>query len=421
MNIVSGFIAGIVLAARAIVPGETAPTPARHFASPVFVQEAAKTPLLTMRDRSVLRGKLRLKESDTPEEELKESAPPPPPKKEVNVSPDVFGVYLTPSSAGRESFLQETLKNLSDAGGSAIVVDVKGSYVYFNSKSPLANELDLVRPLYDLPAIIKAAHDNDIYVIGRFIAVKDAGFTARVPASRIYNPERTRVLTQTWIDPEDPTALEYNGQIICELAASGIDEINLDYIRFSTAEVGALRVYSGEAKADKIEKFVVMARNAIDTCGPKTKLGLSTFAILGWNYESNLATLGQDVVRMAPIVDIISPMAYPQTFSVGAYYNPAIHPRSRMYYLVNRTLTGYAELLGEEHTHKIRPWIQGYFTTARDMREQIDAIYDAGLCGYTVWSAGNHYGHTYQAMRTETNRPERCAKPDYPSVKPDWF
>jgi hypothetical protein len=130
----------------------------------------------------------------------------------------------------------------------------------------------------------------------------------------------------------------------------------------TTAAVGALRVFSGQEKADRVEKFVTMAREAIDECGNgSTRLGLSTYAILGWAYDINVATLGQDVVRFAPLVDIISPMAYPATFTSPEYYIPGKSKGSRDYWLVYRTLTGYAELLGPEHQDKIRPWIQGYY------------------------------------------------------------
>jgi len=100
-------------------------------------------------------------------------------------------------------------------------------------------------------------------------------------------------------------------------------------------------------------------------------------------------------------------MAYPSTFAIGAYYDPAKHPRSRMYYLVYQTLKGYAELLGEEHASKLRPWIQGYYITNKDMRDEIDAVYDAGACGFTVWSAGNYYDILYKVF-PDVAIPDRC-------------
>ncbi|MDO8649532.1 MAG: putative glycoside hydrolase [Candidatus Peregrinibacteria bacterium] len=320
------------------------------------------------------------------------------------------GVYLTGPSVGRRPFLEDTLTALGESNGDAIVFDVKGSFVYFHANAPIAEELNLKRPLYELPDILAFAHERGIYTIGRFIAIKDEGFTTAMPEARMRNPKTGTVLSYNWIDPMHGAAIDYNMQVLCELASSGIDEVNLDYIRFSTADVGALRILSGQEKADRVEVFLRAARDTINRCGPQTKLGISTYAILGWSYQTNLETLGQDVVRFAPLVDIISPMAYPATFAANAYYNPAKHPVSRMYYLVFRTIQGYAELLGPDHAHKLRPWIQGYGVTVKNMQDQMRAVYDAGACGFTVWNANNAYAPTYAAMKTR-EVPERCKVP----------
>jgi len=319
------------------------------------------------------------------------------------------GVYLGAVNVARAEFLDGTLQSLKETAGSAVIFDVKGGGVLYRSGAPMAMDLSLVRSIYDLPAVIEKLHAQGFEVIGRFVAIKDEAFTLKRPDTRVKHPVTGRVLNQTWIDPSNDDAIAFNMQVICELAAAGMDEINLDYIRFSTAEVGALSVLSGEEKADRVEKFIRAARDTIDRCGPKTRLGLSTYAILGWQYDANVETLGQDVVRFAPFVDVISPMAYPATFAVGAYYNPAKHPRSRMYYLVYRTLEGYKELLGPEHSWKIRPWIQGYGVTTKNMADQIDAVYDAGSCGFLVWNAMNNYSPTYAAMGIQVP-PSHCAK-----------
>ncbi len=339
------------------------------------------------------------------EEEPQREEVPPPLHDEAYLSH--VGVYLSPSSVKKEKFFVETMDDLLEAGGDALIIDVKGSAVYFDADVPMAKELGLLRPQYDLATIIQKAKDRGIYTLARFVAIKDGGLTAARPDTIIKNPSTGRQIGFEWVDPENEVAQEYNQQVLCELAKAGIDEINLDYIRFSTAEVGALRVYSGSEKAKKVESFVRMARDTIDACGSDTKLGISTYAILGWNYDINVETLGQDVVAFAPLVDVISPMAYPATFAENAYYDPSRHPISRMYYLVWRTLTGYQELLGPEQAKKLRPWIQGYSVNTKNMQDQMKAVYDAGLCGFTVWSAGNSYGYTYSAMKT-WERPDGC-------------
>ncbi|MDD3896644.1 MAG: putative glycoside hydrolase [Candidatus Peribacteraceae bacterium] len=320
------------------------------------------------------------------------------------------GVYLTADSVANASFYSQTLDRLQQAGASAFVVDVKGSYVYFPTTSSLAEEMKLVRPLYELPEIVSIAKQKGIYVIARLIAASDPVFGLRNPDVRIRHPQTGVAVGSKWVDLGHPTTIEYNKQVIRDIVTAGVDELNIDYIRYPTEYAQWQIGLTGQQKADRIEKFVQMARQTIDEYNPSVLLGLSTYAILGWNYPVNLEPLGQDVIRFAPLVDIISPMAYPSTFAAGAYYNPATHPRSRMYYLVYQTLKGYAELLGEEHAAKLRPWIQGYYITNKDLRDEIDAVYDAGACGFTVWSAGNHYDILYKVF-PEVNIPERCLIP----------
>ncbi len=330
------------------------------------------------------------------------------PKKPIRGNNKV-GVYLTAPSAGNDTFLEETMDRLKAAGGSAFVFDVKGPFVYFQSNAQMANELNMVRPFYDLPEIIAKAKERNLYTIARFVASKDAIFASRKPEVLIRHPQTNIAPGYEWVDLSHPDVLAYNRQILKEIVVSGVDEINLDYIRYPT-EYAQWRIgLTGSQKAYRIEKFVRMARKVIDRYGPDTKLGISTYAILGWNYKVNLEPLGQDVVRFAPYVDIISPMAYPSTFANGAYFNPAINPRSRMYYLVYKTLMGYREILGEEHEKKLRPWIQGYYVTNQDMRDQMDAVFDAGSCGFTVWSAGNYYDVPYKVL-PDIKIPKWCRK-----------
>lgn len=319
------------------------------------------------------------------------------------------GVYLTAGSMKRDGFFDETMDAVIAAGGNAIVFDVKGGKVYFQTDAPLAMEIDTVHPIYDLPAVIAAAHTKGLYTIGRFIAVKDPLLSARLPGAQLFDQRTRRGLGGDWVDAAAPATIVYNRQILIDLVSSGIDEVNLDYIRYPTDYSFDAIGLSGVEKADHLETFIRMAREVIDTVHPQTKLGMSTYAILGWDFALNVENLGQDFVRFAPLLDVISPMAYPSSFSAYAYYDPATHPRSRAYWLVYRTLTGYADLLGPDQAQKIRPWIQGYFMTSQEIHDEIDAVYDAGFCGFQFWNAQNNYGPAYAAMTlTDGSRPDRC-------------
>ncbi|MDD5751788.1 MAG: putative glycoside hydrolase [Candidatus Peribacteraceae bacterium] len=334
--------------------------------------------------------------------------PEPPSLTSAAVPPAQIGVYLTEGSVKNRKFLLETLDRMQTMTGAAIIFNVKGGYVHFDSDSPLAEELNLLRPSYNIAEIIALARERGIYTIGRFIAVKDPNLARAVPDAQIRHPKTERSVGNVWVDASHPMVLAYNAEVLEDLVQAGIDEVNLDYIRYPTEYAMAGIGLTGQEKADRLEQFIRMARSVIDRNGGKTKLGISTYAILGWNFPVNFESVGQDIARFAPMVDVISPMAYPATFAAGAYYNPAKHPRSRMYYLVYRTLTGYAELLGDQ-AWKIRPWIQGYGITRKNLQDEIDAVFDSGACGFTIWSAGNTYGLFYE-LAPSVRQPEECRK-----------
>lgn len=317
-------------------------------------------------------------------------------------------MYLTPNSAANAETVQGTMQSTISNMGNALVVDVKGSFVYFATDAALANELGLVRPIVDLSALVEEAHKNGMYVIGRYIAMKDPSLATKVPETQIKNTYTGRGIGSVWVTPNHPITLEYNRQILSDLIDTGIDEINFDYIRYPTEYNQAAINLSGEEKAEQLLEFLQMARNLVHEKQATTKLGASTYAILGWNFPVNFEPLGQDIPRYAEILDVISPMAYPSTFAAGSYYDPAVHRGSRNYYLVHKTLLGYQELMGK-NAWKLRPWIQGYYMTQKALEDEMQAVYDANVCGFMVWSAQNYYDEAYKALkRTALNMPSSC-------------
>lgn len=339
--------------------------------------------------------------------------PPPVPERKIahpatrNGPHPEHGVFLTTSSAADDAFMEDTMRRIADIAHPALVIDIKGSNVYIPSGAPMATEMGLVRPIVKLPVIVEEAHRKGIAVIGRYIALKDPSLASRKPETQIRHPLRSRSVGNLWVDGENATTLQYNREILEELVTSGIDEINFDYIRYPTEYAQTDIRLSGKEKAEHIGAFLRMARDVIDVSGRDVKLGISTYAILGWNFPVNFEAVGQDIPEFAKIVDVISPMAYPSTFAMNAYYDPARDNGSRMYHLVWKTIMGYRELVGPENVHKIRPWIQGYGVTEKNMHDQIQAAFDAGACGFTVWNASNAYGPAYKAMGS-MQMPEHC-------------
>ena len=102
-------------------------------------------------------------------------------------------------------------------------------------------------------------------------------------------------------------------------------------------------------------------------------------------------------------------MAYPSSFTDPSYYDPAKNEGSRAYHLVYRTLSGYKNLLPPSQVSKIRPWLQAYYMTPQEITDEIHAVYDAGMCGFTFWNANSNFTSAYPAMSNARSfRPDRC-------------
>ncbi|MFH0776525.1 MAG: putative glycoside hydrolase [Patescibacteria group bacterium] len=317
-----------------------------------------------------------------------------------------IGVYIHMNNVANHKVLKAEIAKLQKLQNAAIVFDVKGSFVYFSSDSAIAKKYGLIKPLYDLPKIIAELQEAGIYTIARVIAIKDPQLAFKNSSTWLKNPWTGQPALE-WVDPTDAEVLEYNHEVIAEIVAAGIDEINLDFIRYPDKFTSAFLGLTGEQKIHNILNFVQMVRDTINAQKRNTILSLDTFAVIPWEDANQTArALGQDVRKLAELADIIAPMLYPSTFSRDnqKYYATGT---SFEYSTVYLSLKKYARLLGSENAKKLRPWIQGFYTTTKQMRDQISAVFDAGFCGFTVWDIQNDYSETYKILG-EIGVPTNC-------------
>lgn len=416
----------VIATSAAIARTVTTPTPrpsVRHGAAPVSSVSTSSVrstrPVGTNESRAALRARLRAERrvtlTDDKKAELRQAFDAAAAEAATSnlAMLRAIGPFLAQTSTGRDDFLTKIADRIAESEKTpGVIFDVKGPHVYFATTSPLAEKLNRIDVSYDLPHVLSLLKERGIYTMARFIALKDPGLAGVAPETQIHNPKTGVSVGDVWVDGSNATTLGYNMEVLKDLIESGIDEVNFDYIRFPTeyslAQVGLTK----DEKIAKVEAFLKAARQLVNENGGKTKLGISTYAIIGWNYDINVEYLGQDVVRFAPLVDVISPMAYPDSFSKDDYYTPGKNPGSRMYYLVYRTMTGYQKELGSE-AWKLRPWIQGYYVDRQDVQDQINAVFDAGACGFTVWNANNNYDPTFAALDS-WDAPENCVPKGFP-------
>ncbi|HVN70879.1 MAG TPA: putative glycoside hydrolase, partial [Desulfomonilia bacterium] len=317
-------------------------------------------------------------------------------------------------------FILDSAEKLRRLGGNTLVFDAKDDMGAITYHSPIPakycpNE-HYTPNIEELPKMIEFLHHQGIHVVARVVVFKDEIMTRA-------KPEWCMNREKFWLNPGNPEVQEYVLTIIRELAESGLDEIQLDYVRYF-ADGKTTAGKEGLARTDVIAGFL---KKVHDITAPKgVLLSMDMFGIVVWQRDVDVLVVGQDVIKIKPHVDIISPMLYPSHFSAGfaGVKNPADDP----YRFVFNGMKRMKELVGDGVV--IRPWLQSFPLRVtrgfgpKYIKTQIEAGNDAGGTGWLLWSPGNHYRDAYIAMqnlpkqKTETHEAGAGTKTKEPQLQP---
>ncbi len=312
------------------------------------------------------------------------------------------GLYMNPSSAGTR-FIFDSAERLKSLGGNTIVFDAKDDLGAITYPSPIRRDYCPEEKYYpnieELPKLVEYLHRMDIHVAARVVAFRDP-IMSRTRPDWCINREKN------WLDPANPDVQEYILTVIEELVENGVDEIQLDYIRYH-ADGRTDTGIEGVSRTDVIASFLEKVHALTRPRG--VLLSVDMFGIVIWQRDVDVLVVGQDISKMKHHVDIVSPMLYPSHFNpgFGGVKNPADDP----YRFIHNGIRRMRDLVGDEVV--IRPWLQSFplrVTTGFDakyIQTQIDAARDAGGTGWLLWSPGNYYNNAYGAM-------QNLMKPDPP-------
>ncbi|MDE6747876.1 MAG: putative glycoside hydrolase [Lachnospiraceae bacterium] len=351
-----------------------------------------------------------LQETDE-EENLPEIEPEPLPEyKKVKVK----GIYVTGPIAGTEK-MDELITLVESTELNAMVIDVKNDegVITYKMQSDTVLEIESgVRYISDMEKLIEKLHEKDIYVIARIVAFKDPYLAEKKPelclktdTGAVFRDKNG----EAWVNPYKQEVWDYLVEIGAQAAKDGFDEIQFDYIRFSTDANADSIDYGEEAELmTKEEAITGFARYAYDKLHP---LGVMVSAdVFGTiiDNEADAEIVGQNYQEMAACLDYICPMVYPSHYSNGVYGLdiPDKEPYDTVYQAMNEsrkkleTLTVDGELDEVERTVGVRVWIQDFTATwlkghisygPPEVRAQIQAIYDAGYEEWILWNARMNY------------------------------
>ena len=283
-----------------------------------------------------------------------------------------------------------------------VVLDFKddlGQIVY-PSKVPLA-QAQIHVLISDPKAMVKAFHDQGIYVIARIVSFKDS----RLPYSRPDLAVRSGRLAQRiytsgehWLDQHSREVQDYLLDLAQEIQTFGVDELQFDYIRFPKGRgtLWAKWMHGGDnppPRAQVITDFLERVDRAVTIPISSDIFGLTTFV------DGDPRNLGQHIEMLAKYVDAISPMMYAN--GMDTYFRDG-HITSHVIELIQ---CGLQRARQKAPNIVLRPYLQGYSNGVEHIwgpefvKDQILAAERAGSDGILFWNPTMKNAPAMEAMR----------------------
>lgn len=337
-----------------------------------------------------------------------EQGTPTPGNKNVKVK----ALYLTGWTVGGSQRLEHYVEMANATEINAYVVDIKDDdgYVGYESQVPEVRENNTWKKKYDPDKVLKAFHDNDIYVIGRLVVFKDPVYSVKRPDLAIKHINGGLYKDKdgiSWLNPYNKETWDYTVSIAKEAVAKGFDEIQFDYIRYP-GDYQSKMDFSGieEEKYEAINEFLAYAKEQI----PEVPISADVFGII-LESPNDTEKIGQYLELIGMDIDYISPMVYPSHYALGQIVNkvrfavPDLEPYGVVYNSLVKCKNRLTQVEG--YKAKVRPYLQDFTATwlkSRDgktkyyqeygpeqVRQQIQAVYDAGYEEWILWDARNTY------------------------------
>jgi hypothetical protein len=321
-------------------------------------------------------------------------------------------LYLSVFGIGNRTLREGALELIETTELNALVIDVKGDrgLIGYRSAIALAEQAGAQRVITmpDLRGLLSTLRQRDIYTIARIVVFKDDPLATARPDLAVRRRDSSIYRDReglAWTDPHKVDVRAYNIAVAREVADAGFDEIQFDYARMPDA-TGL--VYSEadtlQNRVSAIDRFLREARTALVQYN--VFLAIDVFGYVCWNPDDT--RIGQQLERIADVVDYISPMLYPSSFQFGipGYRSPVQHP----YEIVHRSLERALERTRLRPV-RFRPWLQAFpdyafgggSFTAGEVRAQIRASEDTGTNGWMLWNPHNRYSRADVAVMGATS------------------
>ena len=298
---------------------------------------------------------------------------------------EIRGVYLNGYLFNNPNKRESIEEILMSTNVNTLVIDVKtdNGHILFDTDVEEVSYLNNERVKFSKNDIQDLREIKDLYLIARLVVFQDPLFAKFFPDEAVFDSRLNNPYSQNgqfFLDPSSEKVQNYIINIAVEACRLGFDEIQYDYIRYPDSNNKFMRFdikNDFENRVNNINSFLSKSRKMLHNEG--CLLSADTFGYILTNKQDG--GIGQNLESIVENVDFISPMVYPSHYtnvSFG-YQNPNKHP----YEVITAALTDALDRGIDKD--KIRPFLQGFWHSNEDIRNNIKAASDLKM-DWLIWN-----------------------------------
>jgi hypothetical protein len=316
----------------------------------------------------------------------------------------IRALYANRSAAQSRKKMRQLIAIADTTEINALVLDMKDEFGlnYRTSNPEFARNAGNAGSVPNLRELLDTLKAHGILPIARLVVFKDS-VTARVhPEWTIRNADGSAWRDKeglAWVNPYQRGLWDYNIGIARELVNLGFGEIQFDYIRFpepyKSLPPQNFPDSKGMSKPDVLAGFLKEAKTKLNALGVR-----STADVFGLvTTVKGPLEIGQWWEKVSPVSDVLLPMVYPSHYPRGSF--GVDRPNAEPYRILKTAIDTARvrdEKLGITTPEHVRPWLQAFSLGklkpvygAEEIRQQKQAVYDAGYDGWVLWSPGSKY------------------------------
>ena len=297
----------------------------------------------------------------------------------------IRGIYLNGYLFNNPSKRESIEKILTNTDVNTLVIDVKtdNGHILFDTEIDEVIYLNNERVKFTNNDLQELREIKDIYLVGRLVVFQDPLFAKVFPDEAVFDSRLNKPYSQNgqfFLDPSSKKVQDYIINIAIESCRLGFDEIQYDYIRYPDSNSKFMQFDTKndfENRVNNINSFLSRSRQLLHNEG--CLLSADTFGFILTNKQDG--GIGQNLETIVENVDFISPMVYPSHYTNGSfgYQNPNKHP----YEVITAALTDALDRGVDKD--KIRPFLQGFWHSNEDIRNNIKAASDLEM-DWLIWN-----------------------------------